>query len=55
MKIDKLIKLLKEAKDDWFENVYRANQERDKWWDFELEYAENEEWENTDVILTISN
>jgi len=53
MEITKLIELLTEAKETWHKNVFRANTEREKWWDFEVEYSESEEWESGDVILTI--
>lgn len=54
MEITKLIELLTEAKETWHKSVFRANQEREKWWDFEVEYSESEEWESGDVILTIA-
>lgn len=53
MEITKFIEVLTDARRDWYKSVIRTNQDWSEWWDFEVDYSENEQWESWDVILTI--
>ena len=54
MNLQKLIEVLQEAHKDWFKNVIWSNEDFTDWWNFEIDYSENEEWENADVVLKIN-